>query len=129
MLIGVVIVIIVMIVLFTSFNRPKSDSSNTTRVEPTTLVSYANTDATVTYAVDGVIKGNEQYNSIVITVSQTGRTIQVINGYQGQILKSQTTVNNQEAYTQFLAAIQNAGFLKREDKASGYKHRRSVSTG
>lgn len=109
---GILIFIIIAILVLNVLRQP---SSTTSTASPTpaavTLSSYADTAATVSYTIDGVIRGNDQYRAIKITVSNTGRTVQVLSGYQGQILKSQTTANNVQAFQQFLAAIQNEGYL------------------
>lgn len=110
MFVAVIVLLIVIVLLFTGMNRPNSSSTESKKT-PTSLSSYANSDATVSYMVDGVIKGNDQYRAINIIVSKNARTIQILSGYQGSILKSQTTPNNPEAFGQFLAAIQTAGFL------------------
>ena len=110
-LIGVLIIIIILVLIFASITKPKSTSNTPTVTSPSSLSSYADTDAVVTYTVQGVIQGNEQYRAITIIVSKTARTVQVMQGFQGQILKSQTTPNNPQAFKQFLAAIQTEGFL------------------
>lgn len=110
-ILGVLIVIIIAVIIFNVINRPSNKNTESSTAAPTSLSTYADTAATVSYTIGGVIRGNDQYRAIKITVSNTGRTIQILSGYQGQILKSQTTPNNIQAYQQFLAAIQNQGFL------------------
>lgn len=90
-------------------DRPKQDVG-INRV--TNLVDYANSGATVRFTQNGQINAREDHRVLQITVGQNERTIVVFDGYQGNVLKSQTLLNDQDAYRAFLAALQNSGYTR-----------------
>jgi hypothetical protein len=75
------------------------------------LPDYAETDASVSFTVDGIVNGDEMHRSIRITISANQREVDVLQGYNPQVIQNKTFLNNQEAYTVFLKAINNYGFL------------------
>lgn len=77
------------------------------------LPDYASTDATVSFTVDGIVNADELHRSIRITVSSTQMTLDVLQGYNPRVIQSKSYENNQEAYTVFLKAINNYGFLNK----------------
>ena len=45
-----------------------------------------------------------------MTVGSNLRTLDIIQGYQGRVVKSETFVNNQPAYLAFLSALYKSGY-------------------
>lgn len=76
------------------------------------LVDYGDKNSEVSSLTDGVINGDDIHRQIKITVNRDFRRIDIIQGYQGNVIKSQTFANNQEAYQVFLDAISRTGFGK-----------------
>lgn len=74
------------------------------------LHEYAQTDARVSFLTDGVINGDDLHRQIRITISRSERTIDVIRGYNGNVIKSKTQANNESAYDEFLNALRYARF-------------------
>lgn len=109
-LIGFVVVILLMLIgLILVFsgggdNRP-------TEERPKPLPEYSTTYAEVSYLQRGIINGEDIHRSIRITVGQFQRRVDVIAGYNGNIIQTNTFSNNEAAYSEFLWAIANAGFL------------------
>jgi len=75
------------------------------------LGDYAQTSATVSFTADGIVNGDEMHRAIRITVGANRRQLDVLQGYNPQVILSQSFANNQEAYTVFLKAIANNGFV------------------
>jgi hypothetical protein len=72
---------------------------------------YAETDASVSFTTDGIVNGDEMHRSIRITISSNQREVDVLQGYNPQVIQSKTFINNQEAYEVFLKSINHYGFL------------------
>ncbi len=79
---------------------------------PKVLPDYATTSAEVSLTTDGRINGDDVHRAIHITVSREQRNIDIIQGYEGNVIKSQSYANNQTAYDVFLRALAQAGFTK-----------------
>lgn len=78
----------------------------------TNMVDFANTGTTVRFTQNGQINAREDHRVLQITVGQNERTAVIFDGYQGNVLKSQTLLNDQDAYRAFLAALQNSGYTR-----------------
>jgi len=115
---GVVLLIIFGIVVF-----GRSSTTTTPGVsghKTLQLSDYqANNNAYVAYEIAGPINAVENHVSLKITVSPNSRTINVYQGYQNAVLTSQTLGNDSAAYSQFLAALNKAGFTNERTIAKG----------
>lgn len=109
--IGIVAFLAAALLGFLSFRKDKNIEDKNI-VNPVALNEYANSTATVSFKTEGVINGNEQHRSIRMTVSKDSRTIEILGGYQGSVIKSQVYGNSKEAYKPFLASLELAGFTK-----------------
>lgn len=108
--IGLIVFIIILVMLFGRGGGDKNNpSTNQVQLQP--LAEYAGTNATVSFTTDGIINADELHRAIRITVSNNQVTLDVLRGYNPQVIQSRTFQNNQEAYSVFLKAINNAGFL------------------
>ncbi len=95
-------------------HSPSSTQKGTTSK---VLADYSDSDARVELTIAGRLQGDDVRRSITIAVDRYARMISIFQGYQGNILKSESFVNNQDAYRAFLAAMSNEGFsLKRNLK-------------
>jgi hypothetical protein len=77
-----------------------------------TLSDYANSRTTVSIMVDGPINSDQQHQSYRITVGRDANTIEVMHGYNYDVVNAQTYPSNTEAYANFLKALQGYGFTK-----------------
>lgn len=83
------------------------------------LSNYAGTDASVSYTINGITNGDDSHRSIKITINNLSRMIEIVSGYQGFVLNSQTTPNNVSAFQAFLSGLQTEGYLlQRKNSAS-----------
>lgn len=90
-------------------NGFKSDKPKTTA---TPLVEYASTDREMRYTMRGHISADTSHHAIRITVGRNLTTIDVIQGYNEETIKTQSYANNQSAYAEFLRALDLAGYTR-----------------
>jgi hypothetical protein len=107
--VGFIVFIVILFNLFVGGGKKTNPATTKPAIQP--LATYAETNATVSLITDGIINGDELHRSIRITVSANQREVDVLQGYNPRVITSKTFVNNQEAYTVFLKAIANAGFV------------------
>ncbi len=115
-IIGAIIVIVLVFVLV--FRRPRSATPS---VEPSPKVAglqlsdYASTKAATVLEMDGKIVAEETHRSVRITVSQDSRTLEIIQGYNGNVIKTEKYPNTRASYSVFLEALDLAGFAKSKE--------------
>lgn len=105
--IAVILLLFLGIILFRGPSKPKEPA-----VAGKKLPDYSSTDAQVRLTIDGVINSEEQHRAVKITIGKDQRSIDIIQGYQNHLLKTQVYGNNQSAYFQFLSAINLLGYTK-----------------
>lgn len=107
-----------------SSNTPKNTDTKKADNTPTTLVDYIDRDSKVILTVSGRINGDDVHRQIRITVSPDDRVAEVIQGYQNNVIKTQKTTNNRQAYDQFMRALARSGFSK--ERNSNIKDERGI---
>lgn len=122
---GVIAVIAIIIMFVFGFNLLRKVAQQSTKNRSQGSSRQSSTDKAlksndfinqpVVYTVRGAISGNEQHNSIRITVTPQVRRVEVLRGYTNDVIKTQETANTQAAYDAFIAAIQGAGFTNKRD--------------
>lgn len=105
---GVIIAAFVAIFLIVRHNP--SQPQNAPKV--ITLSDYDNQNASLSMTVQGRVVGEDQRRAVRINVTPTERRIEILNGYEQTVSKSETYVNSQEGYVTFLRALSRAGFVK-----------------
>lgn len=113
--VGVILfVLLLSIILVAGRKGSKSGNGSKSGADkaPASLVDYANTSTTVRFTQAGRINARENHRVLVITVGQTERTATIFEGYQGKVVKSETYLNDPDAYRSFLAALQNNGYTR-----------------
>ena len=93
----IIIVFVLVLQGFTGTGQPVPKSN---------LTQYAYTDTVMQYTVDGPVTANQTHMGIRVTIGQYASTIQVYEGYQNDVLRSQTFNNNQSSYYVFLRALE-----------------------
>jgi len=112
-LLAIIVLIFFGIIIFGGSNK----TSRPVPTIPKTLPDYAETNAEVSLTTDGRINGDDVHRAIRITVSREQRSIDIIQGYEGYIIKNESFANSQTAYDVFLRSLNVAGFT-RERKAT-----------
>ncbi len=74
------------------------------------LTNYITPDSYVRLTMRGIVNSEEHHRNIRITVSQSQRSIDILQGYQNHLLKSETLDNNASAYDVFMHALQRQNF-------------------
>jgi len=120
-ILGFIVFIVIMVNLFTGH---KPAPVNTVALKP--LPDYASSDATVSFTADGIINGDEMHRAIRVTVSANQRTLDVLQGYNPQVILTKSFENNQEAYDVFLRALANAGFLVKSKNSKAVTDERGL---
>ncbi len=118
---GVIVLAILVIVLIFTRSTKTGPSSNASVKAPVVinLLDQDNANSSLKITTQGRLVGEDQRRSIRITVSQSQRTIEVIQGYENNVIKSQSFDNTPAAYSTFIRAINNAGFTKYRKGANG----------
>lgn len=102
--IGLVVLVFVLVLRGFSGNREPDNKIS--------LMDYANTNAIVSLTVDGKINANQLHNAYEISVGRSDARMDVFQGYQRELLRTQNYQNNDEAFANFLRALELAGFNK-----------------
>lgn len=112
--IGVVILIIVLIVkLFTHHGAPSS--------QPVDVGSYANTEASATLLIDSPTNIDQDHRQVKIIVSRDQNEIDVIKGYEGQVIDRHTYANNSAAFGAFLQSLKLLNYSSGTNTPSDYR--------
>lgn len=93
------------------------------------LTSYAGTDAVMQMIIDGSLNSDEKHRQVKITVGRDETTMDVIQGYEGQVIRSQTYKNNQTAYGNFLRALEVNGYINGDPNPNLKDERGQCATG
>lgn len=108
---GVLAIFVVVLILI--IGRSPNGSTNTTQnATSAALTEYANKPSTVIFTTRGQVNGDDRRRGIRISVTSSQRTLQILDGYNEYVSSQQTFANNSNAYTNFLSALQVAGFAK-----------------
>lgn len=111
-------VIVLLIIGIVVIVRSDSDSNTVTQNE-LRLMDYADkSGSSVQLNMEGPINAAENHRTVRVTVTPLTRTIDIIAGYEGQVIDTKTYDNNQDAYQEFLAALQRAGYTRERQIAS-----------
>lgn len=81
-------------------------------VTKTPLISYANTDTVVRETIDGPINAPQNHRQLQITVGRDNTIFEELSGYDGNVVKTQSYGMTQNAYDNFLHAIDRAGYTE-----------------
>lgn len=105
----VLLLVLLTIFVFNRDSGPKTPAENKPAV--TKLVDYANKNSNVELTIVGPLVGNDEHRSIRITVSPNERRLEVLSGYNEDVINSQTYANTQAAYEAFLSGLGGMGFI------------------
>lgn len=122
----IIIVLIIFGVFIFGIN--KKSTPKPVSVAQSALQDYASTTAEVRLTIDGRVVGDDTHRAIRITIGRNQRKVEVIQGYQGNIINSKTQDGNESAYDVFLRSLNSAGFTK-ERKSKVVDERGVCSSG
>lgn len=112
-ILGFLVILLILIVLGNLiFGGKKSTETTAPVVTQSTYADSAETNSAVTLVTAGVINGADMHRQIRITINNNTRTLDILDGYSGKILTTQSYPNTQEAYREFLSSLYTSGFTK-----------------
>lgn len=76
------------------------------------LTDYAKTQTVMRLIVEGPVNADESHRSVSVIVGRSSNTINLVQGYEGRVIKTQTYQSNEDAYATFLRALQLNGYTK-----------------
>lgn len=109
--IGAISTILLLVLVFVFVVNRGDDQSSTNAPKILKLVDYAERDSSVSLHTDGRLVGEEDRRSIRVTVSANERRLEILSGYNGAVINSQSFPNTQEAYKAFLSGLSGQGFM------------------
>jgi len=110
--IGIIVLFIVLMVKIFSHN---GSSSQSTSID---LGNYNSNNATVTLLIDGPTNVDQDHRQVKITVGNIQNQIDVIQGYQGNVINTQSYSSNDSAFAAFLQSLQVLNFTKGNTKST-----------
>jgi hypothetical protein len=105
--IGLIILLIVLL-----FSGGDSAPSKKVPNSGRTLESYAQTDAQVRFTIDGPINAVENHRQAQIIVDRNNATFNLIKGYDGSVISTQSFANTTASYSAFLHGLEMLNFTK-----------------
>jgi hypothetical protein len=107
-LIAIGLVILFIILLFRAiFGGGGENSPAERRVN---LADYENTGVIMRMVNEGPINADELHRQVYIEVGRDGNKIQLVHGYQGNVVRQEQVNSNSSAYGSFLRAIDLLGY-------------------
>ncbi len=119
-LVGAIIVIVVLFNIIRGiFGGPSQTDPQESANKAYNLTEAAKQGRPVQYTIRGPINGQDEHRRIRITVNPNSRRIEIIKGYNNEVIKSEQHDNNRQAYDAFVAAINGSGFTAKRDLDKG----------
>ena len=105
--VGLIIVVIFLIIRGLA-TGPSASSPNV----PANLSNYVGTSTAMQFTIDSLVASNDTHYDIVINVSNYQATLTVTQGYDGQVLRTQSYPMTSSSYAVFLRALEFNGFTQ-----------------
>lgn len=112
---GIIVLLLTIIILIVRSGPSQPSGTVQTGKPQIKLGEYETKPATVSMTTRGQVKADETRRAIRISVSQHERVIEVLEGYEENVVSRQTFPNNPEAYKIFLSALTGAGFAREQE--------------
>jgi len=106
---GIILVLFLVITLI--FRGGDSGTSVQNSAKIMKLTDYADKNSSVSLTTVGKMVGQEDRRAVRVVVTPNERRLEILSGYEETVMSSQTYANTPEAYTNFLSALNNLGFL------------------
>jgi hypothetical protein len=115
-LVGLGIVIVFIVLMVKAFTG--HGGSPTNQID---LSKYGYTMAQATLTIDAPTNTDQDHRQVKITVGATQNEIDIIQGYQGNVIASQTYANNSPAFAAFLESLKLLNFSKGSSSKADYR--------
>jgi hypothetical protein len=113
-LVGIGIIVLFIVLMVKIF----SHHGGSTAASTVNLGSYSTVSSSATLLIDDPTNVDQSHRQIRITVSNTLNEIDIIQGYQGNVISSQTYSSNENAYASFLQSLKVLNFTKGNAKSA-----------
>jgi hypothetical protein len=112
------VVVLALVAIGVIVTRPTGNSTKqpATSSRSVKLSDYENQDASLSVTIQGQLVGDTKRRSIRMIVTPEDRGIELLDGYNQSVDRSQHYPNTQAGYVSFLHALTNAGFLVKKPK-------------
>lgn len=108
---GVFFVVLIGVIFLAGDNGDPDATLNVTQEEQVIFDSIGET-TTVSYLMQGQLRGEDKRRSVRITVNRNTRLIEEIAGYNNKIVNTKEYPNTQEAFGVFARGLETYGFIK-----------------
>jgi hypothetical protein len=124
------IIVVLALLLFGVYRviRPSTPKKPATPAA-TNLLDYVDRDTQVRFSIEGPVTANENHNTIRVAVTRDNRIVEALSTYDATTSISQSFSNNAASFEDFMYSLNNAGFIKRDPKASTADERGACPTG
>ena len=109
--------------------QPTEPVSSSQESEPLVLSEQNNSTSSVRFTQVGKINAAEDHREIRFTITQDERRVELIQGYDGNIIKTVTLPNTAAAYEEFLFSIESEGFTRAKSEPTVTDSRGQCSHG
>jgi hypothetical protein len=116
LLVGVGLVVLVIVLIIKAFSGGASAPSS--QID---ITKFDNSTGSTTLLIDAPTGIDQDHRQVKITVSGTENEVDVIKGYEGQVMDSQTYPSNVTAYGAFLQTLKLMNFSKGVESNVNYQ--------
>jgi len=91
-------------------NQVESINKQPATIEQISLSEYTKTGTKLRFKISGPVVAEEKHEEMIFEVGQGSRTVKIIKGYNGSVVKELALPNNYNAYESFASAVYSTGF-------------------
>jgi len=118
--------ILIVVVLFFGVtlirNQLSSNKTAVVNVVKLPLSDYKKSGTKLRFIISGPTVAEENKRELVYEISQSGRRVKLLKGYNGTLVKEEVLANNYSAYDEFADALFMSGFTKARSGVSDSKY-------
>ncbi|HSX05808.1 MAG TPA: hypothetical protein VLF69_05035 [Candidatus Saccharimonadales bacterium] len=115
-LVGIGIVVLFIVVITKAFTHRGNGTAN--QVD---ITRSSNSLGEASILIDAPINLDQDHRQVKITVSAVQNEIDILQGYQGNVIDSRTYLNNSAAFATFLQALKLLNFAKGSTSTADYR--------
>lgn len=98
------------LVIVLLFSGGGNKSTLSQQLTSQSLPGYYTTDAVAIMTIDGPVNDTQDHRAIRVTVGRDNVTFEELQGYSGNVIKTQQYPNDPDAYAVFLLSLARSGF-------------------